>query len=299
MDVKSREYLTSQIKKVCDEMGYKRNELGIIAAERAQLYFKGEFRGVNLDDIPDLAKMGTDLIIIEKEGAVKALAPFADKNGIALLNTRGFLTEYAIEVAKKTGSNISILSDFDVSGLLLATKASDNIHRLGIDFQTLEDLGLDIESVQEEYNPEDDSHYKHLEEKAKKDPKLKSQLDYLKQHRVEIDSVLAEVGNEEFWNYIIEKLEEIFPNRNYNRAIKVPEYILPEIFEDFKESVINIVSEFQLPIKEGWIERLRDTKGLLDVKLYEKIIDEELRSFADKDEVENKIKEEFKKLFVD
>jgi len=39
--------------------------------------------------------MGTDLLIIEKEGVVQVLTPFADKKGIALLNTRGFLTEYA------------------------------------------------------------------------------------------------------------------------------------------------------------------------------------------------------------
>ena len=60
-------------------MGFKRDELGIIAAERAQLYFKGKSYGVGIDEISDLAQICNRFIIIEKEGAVEALAPFADK----------------------------------------------------------------------------------------------------------------------------------------------------------------------------------------------------------------------------
>lgn len=177
------------------------------------------------------------------------------------MNTRGFLTEYAIDVVKKAGSNISILSDFDVSGLLLATKASEDsiIHRLGIDFQTLEDLDIDIEVVQEEYTPEDNNHYKHLKEKAKRDPKLKSQLDYLKHHRVEIDSVLAEVGNEKFWNYIIEKLDQIFPNRNYNRSIDVKDYVLPNEVDNLIINIHNKVSGLQSEEREKIKKELKNS----------------------------------------
>lgn len=54
------------------------------------------------------------MLIIEKEGVVEQLAPYADENGIALLNTRGFLTEYASilsEESKKQGCNVAILTD--------------------------------------------------------------------------------------------------------------------------------------------------------------------------------------------
>jgi hypothetical protein len=34
------------------------------------------------------------MLIIEKEGVVDQLAPYADEDWIALLDTRGFLTEY-------------------------------------------------------------------------------------------------------------------------------------------------------------------------------------------------------------
>ena len=111
-------------------MGLKRHELGIIAAARAQLYFRRKSIGVAFDEISKLIEIGTDLIITEKEGVVEALGPFADKYGIALLYTRGFATEYALEVSKQSESNIAVLTDFDVSGLLIASKLShrDNIH---------------------------------------------------------------------------------------------------------------------------------------------------------------------------
>ena len=102
VDIKltEREHITASIKDVCEEMGVKRHELGIIAAARAQLYFRGQSYGVGFDEISKLTEIGTDLIIIEKEGAVEALGPFADKYGIALLYTRGFATEYALEVSQ-------------------------------------------------------------------------------------------------------------------------------------------------------------------------------------------------------
>src|SRR5688572_30199045 len=119
--------------------------------------------------------------------------------------------------------------------------------------------------------------------------------------RIEIDSVLAQVGDKRFWDYIKEELESIFPDRDYNRSITVSEYVFPEVFELFQEREIEIVKKKQAPIRDKWIERLGNNteKGLLDVKLYKKLIDEELRDYADDDEVEKMTVEEFKKLFVD
>ncbi len=89
----NRDYITKQIRPVCnDDFGKKRHELGIIAAERAQLYSKGQSLGVGFDQLENLMEKGTDLLVIEKEGVADVLAPFADQKGIAILNTRGFLT---------------------------------------------------------------------------------------------------------------------------------------------------------------------------------------------------------------
>jgi len=56
-----------------------------------------------------LAEKGTDLLIIEKEGVADVLAPFADEKGIAILNTRGFLTEYASDLSELAEKNTVIL----------------------------------------------------------------------------------------------------------------------------------------------------------------------------------------------
>ena len=82
---------------------------------------------VGLEEIKELVKYGTDMLIIEKEGVVEQLKSFADEYGIALLNTRGFLTEYADilqDKAEKEGCNIAILTDFDASGLVMACKVT-------------------------------------------------------------------------------------------------------------------------------------------------------------------------------
>ena len=113
------------------------------------------------------------------------------------------------------------------------------------------------------------------------------------------NSVTTAIGFEKFWKFVRDEFESIFPDRDYNRSIKVPEYVIPEDFEIFKENVTKYITEFQKPIKEEWMERLRNGtyKGLLDVELYKKLIEEELRNFVEKDEVDDRIKEEFKKMF--
>ena len=151
-----RQYITSEIKNVCEQyLGVKREDLGITAADRAQLYFKEQWYDVGLEEMNSLAQYGTDMLIIEKEGVVKQLTPFADEKGIALLNTRGFLTEYASilsEQASQNGCNIAILTDFDASGLLIANNIP-SVYRIGIDFDTLDYFNLSPSQVEEEYKP--------------------------------------------------------------------------------------------------------------------------------------------------
>jgi hypothetical protein len=67
---------------------------------------------VGLKEIEELSLYGVDMLIIEKEGIAEQLGIFADQKGIAILNTRGFLTEYAEILSKKSdkeGCNIAIL----------------------------------------------------------------------------------------------------------------------------------------------------------------------------------------------
>jgi hypothetical protein len=62
-----RDYITALIKELCeDELGVKREDIGILAADRAQLYFKGKWMDVGLKEIEELSLYGVDMLIIEK-----------------------------------------------------------------------------------------------------------------------------------------------------------------------------------------------------------------------------------------
>lgn len=64
-----RDYITGLIKPLCEkELGIKREQIGIIAADRAQLYFRGQWMDVGLKEIDELSLYGVDMLIIEKEG---------------------------------------------------------------------------------------------------------------------------------------------------------------------------------------------------------------------------------------
>ena len=203
-----RDYITGLIKQVCEhDLGVKREDIGILAADRAQLYFKGKWIDVGLKEIHQPSLYGIALLIIEKEGVAEQLSVFADEKGIALLNTRGFLTEYAEILSKKSekeGCEVAILSDLDASGLVLGAKAP-NAYRIGIDFGTLQDLELDIGDIEEEYRPGN-----HLEplEHGRRFAGLypKEWIDYITTKRVEINSVTEALNdNEKFWDWIVNK----------------------------------------------------------------------------------------------
>jgi hypothetical protein len=259
-----RDYITGLIKEKCEyELEVKREEIGIIAADRAQLYFKGEWKDVGLKEIDKLIQYGTDMLIIEKEGIAEQLALFADDKGIALLNTRGFLTEYASILSTKSekqGCNIAILTDFDASGLVVAAKVAC-VYRVGIDFETLDDLELDIEHVEEVYEPK--THLNTLKfggEHADIYPD--EMVDYVSQKRVEINSVITALDdNKKFWEWIVEKLRKQFHKRDYNRSVNIPEYVKPkclEKLEDILKEKGTTILEIQ---REGLEKRLSNIKN--------------------------------------
>jgi hypothetical protein len=286
-----RKYITSQIRRACEKtLGKTRAELGIVAADRAQLYFRGQWYDVGLDELDQLMHLGTDMLIIEKEGVAEVLSPFADKMGIALLNTRGFLTEYATmlsSLSKENGCNVAILTDFDVSGLLLARKVP-GVYRIGIDFDTLNYFRLNLEDVEEQYKAEN-NHLKPLQEmgpaEGEDEITFTKNLEYITNKRIEIDSILAKIGNEPFWKYLIQSLVNRFPKRNYNRSIDVPKYVMPDIIGEFlnkiKNKIVSTVrSEYEL-IKD----ELLDSEGTFDnVNEEEEKITTRFKTAIEKDE---------------
>ena len=127
-----------------------------------------------------------------------------------------------------------------------------------------------------QYNP-DNNHLQPLQNIAKYNSRLQKELTYLNHHRIEIDSVLAKVGSEQFWNYILEELNRLFPMRNYNRAIDIPESIFPKEIESFLERLkvkMNKVTldesekiKKELEFTEGFIENIEEKKKVIEERL--------------------------------
>jgi hypothetical protein len=117
---KNRNNFLDCIRKVCDEMGVKRENIGIMAGAYSSMFYRAKWSAVNFADIGALARIGTDIIFIEKQDIVQSLGPYASKFGVALVNTKGHLSEYAkdlSEAAEEAGAHIHIFTDYDIPGL--------------------------------------------------------------------------------------------------------------------------------------------------------------------------------------
>jgi len=295
----NRDYITGLIKQVCEhDFGVKREDIGILAADRAQLYFKGKWMDVGLKEIEQLSMYGIALLIIEKEGVAQQLSVFADEKGIALLNTRGFLTEYAEILSRKSeeeGCKVAILTDFDASGLVLAANAP-NVYRIGIDFGTLQDLGLGVEDVEEEYRP--GNHLEPLEQGGKLASLYPQEwIEYIRTKRIEINSVTEELNdNEKFWNWIVNKFRTKFTNWDYTRAADIPEYVIPKPLELLNENFKKIGAA----ILEKRLQKLRDSLSNIGPGLLfdgtDKVLQEQVDTIMTIDKYEEAIAEQCRRI---
>ena len=146
-DKDKRKDLTKVIKEYCDKLGIKRHDIGIFAADRAVLAFRGQLYSVSFENYEQLANLGTDIICVEKEGIVDKLVPFTTNFGIALLQSQGFISEFGemlAQKATKNGAHVAILTDFDSSGILLAFDVK-NVTRIGIGLDTIDEINQQVD----------------------------------------------------------------------------------------------------------------------------------------------------------
>jgi hypothetical protein len=266
-----------------------------VAADRAQIYFRSRWEDVGIDELDTLMHYGVDVLIIEKEGVAQALSHYADEYGIALINTRGFLTENVSilsNLAKKTDGNVAILTDYDISGMLIAIKAPKDVPRIGIDFETLKYLDIgksSLSELEENYEPSE-SHLKAVENyveyalidgSSEDSFDLTSNIQYLRHKRIEIDSVIKYVGISRFWTFIIDRLKNEFPIKNYNRAINIPSNVIPEPLEKLTKIVNREVTKILLPYIVDKKKGLENYEGFLPIKEYENNITKEFKHIVE------------------
>jgi len=150
---------------------------------------------------------------------------------------------------------VVVLTDYDDSGVLLASKLK--APRLGIDPETLQYFNLKRQDVEERYTPKN-----HLN--SIKGLVTEEEFDYLSRKRIEINSVKTKVGTEKLWEWIIYRLKEVFPNRNYNRAIKVPKLVKPADLKELYAKIENVLEKCIKSESEKVVEELTDIVGFIE-----------------------------------
>lgn len=264
------------------------------------------------DAIDSLAEVGTDILFIEKEGVPEMLTEHADKYGIAIVNTRGYLTEYGKDLmtaAKDSGANVVIMTDYDISGINIALQTPRDMPWIGVDDTTLEYFHLTHET---EHLTAEATNTRILESVRKKvegseeegitsDERFQNiDMAFLSERRIEIDAILAKVGDERFWDYIMDKLKELYPKRNYNRAITLPERyskekvdLLPKPTRKLMRYIMDLIEDGTKDASDDIIKRLEDVEGFLDVKEQKKknteVLTKALSEYNDVKELDEKI----------
>lgn len=272
--MKRRSFIAG-IRRVCSDLGVTREEVGIYASVRAELYFKGSTYPVSVENIEKLAEKGCDVILVEKEGITRVLAPLADEKGVALVNSRGFVVEYAqelLELSKRRGGNLFLLTDYDASGLLMEQKLLMEIPRLGVTPEMLSELGLDRRDLEEKYDTKDGrapkNHLKALP------PELQREV---AETRVEIDAVLNAAGQDRFWEYLERVMVKLAPKRDLTRSIDLS-IKLPEQVERPLGAIRRFIEEVGKPKQKEIALELRDWRGgLVKIREVEQAIQREIQ----------------------
>jgi hypothetical protein len=84
----------------------------------------------------------------------------------------------------------------------------------------------------------DEDYINLLNQKYKfRDGTKQSYIDFIRDKRIELNTIVNEIGAQRFWNWLKDKLLETFPTRDYNRAIDVPEYVLTPTMEKFQDKL--------------------------------------------------------------
>ena len=123
--------------------------------------------------------------------------------------------------------------------------------------------------------------------------------EYLQTYRIELDSIVAAVGAEALWKYIVHRLEEVFTEpRDYTNVIDEPEP--QDYYPDEMTEIMDYLNEFvKFAYSDKWKtiqdDELAEVKGLLQTEETKKDIREKLQNTVAEDkgikEIVRKLKE--------
>ena len=165
------------------------------------------------------------------------LGKWADKYGFAMVNTRGKLVEYAKDLMNAVtgdGGHAVIMTDHDNSGIKIASESPTEIPWLGANDKMFRSLKIPREKVSVpkvsdfsfEYVKYLAKHGVHpsgreYKRSGEEDGRFKEiDIRFLARERVELDAILAEVGDERVFNYIKDCLEDLISNKRLHKGYR-------------------------------------------------------------------------------
>ena len=258
---KTREYITGEIDKVCQELfeNVEREDLGIVAKARGMMLYDGHTYPVDMDSFEALGRNGVFILVIEKEGIASILQNAAKDSGVALVHTAGRFTKYVKYLIEHAQVPVATLTDYDAYGIEISGATISKTPRIGIDLDIIDWLqqngypDLTREDVQEEYVSG-----------------IKTDNEYLKTHRIELDSISEKVGPELFWRYVKHKIEELQKETgfDYTNIITVPEpeELYPPAFGTLK---LKLDAYIERVVEDDWDTiktELSEAKELISIK---------------------------------
>jgi hypothetical protein len=206
------------------------------------------------------------------------------------------LSKKLIERAKKAGSVVRTLTDYDAVGMDIAAATITPTIRIGIERDIITWLqkhgfpDLTEEDVEEEYTPSGTA--------------IEIKDSYLKTKRIELDSIQRVVGWEKLWEYIMYRLQlpEFNTGFNLTKVIQMPatENLRPQEVKDVLAQLDEYIIKVTEHREEIIFDQLKNAKKLVEVTKTEIRVEEKLaekvEDIRDTDEGMKAIVEKFKEL---
>jgi predicted flap endonuclease-1-like 5' DNA nuclease len=112
-------------------------------------------------------------------------------------------------------------------------------------------------------------------------------LDTSKPINHKIDGVLSVVGSEALAEYLLERMEEAYPTRDYNRVISVTPFLskhYPQAINDFDSRIRSYVGSIIFEEQQQIEKELEEVEGFIDVHEKRDEIDERIGKIIEADE---------------
>ena len=122
-------------------------------------------------------------------------------------------------------------------------------------------------------------------------------LDFLETNRIELNTIMTQIGAKRFWNWLYSQIIKTFPTRRYDRVIYVPPYkITLPVIRKLNEKIDKQIRDYLLDEIVSISAELHKVKGLLNTQTKRWWIHKRLTEMVDEDENITKFSKKLEQL---